>query len=162
MQAETAATRAIALEIILPHLEIFCLPDQVCRFLQGDSDFRRLECRCHQITFVRDIAESRYNIPVFTNALAKAFDCPRSRVKAALEHGMNPPRQRGKQTALDEHRERQIIDWNRQNAEQVTPVTKIEIRDYCISQVRTPITRGLVNSFILRHRGDVMHAKGSQ
>jgi hypothetical protein len=124
MSGETAAAPALALEIILPRLEIFCLPGQVCRFLSGDSDFRRLEFRCHQIAFVRDIAESRYHISASTNALSKAFDCPRSRVKVALEHEMDQPRQRGKHTTLDDDRERQIIDWIWQNAEQETPVKK--------------------------------------
>jgi hypothetical protein len=96
MSGETAAAPAPALEIILPRLEIFCVSDQVCRFLQGDSDFRRLEFPCHQIAFVRDIAELRYNDPVFTDALAKAFDYPRSRIKAALQPRMEPPGQRGK------------------------------------------------------------------
>jgi hypothetical protein len=105
------------LENILPRLEIFCLRDQVWRFLRGGSDFRRLESRCHQIAFVRDIAEWRYNISRSTNALAKAFDCPRFRVKSALQHGMDPPGQRGKHTALDDDRERQIIHGMQQNTE---------------------------------------------
>jgi hypothetical protein len=91
LSGDTAGAPALALEIILPCLEVFCLLDQVGRFLQGDSDFRRLEFRCHQIAFVRDIAESHYNIPVSTRAIAKAFDCPRSRIKVALWHGTDPP-----------------------------------------------------------------------
>jgi hypothetical protein len=161
MSGETVAASALALEIILPRLEIFCLPDQVGRFLQGDSDFRRPKLRCRQIAFMRDIAEAHNNIPVSTNALAKAFDCPRSRVKAALDHETDPPGQRGKNSPRDEHRERQIIDWIRRNADQETPVTKRQIRDYCITQFRTSITRGWVNSFLHRHRGAVMQAKST-
>jgi hypothetical protein len=82
---------------------------------------------------VRDIAESRYNVSVSINDLAKAVHYPRCRVKAALEHGMDLPGQRGKHIALNDDRERQISDWIGQNAERETPFITREIRDYCIS-----------------------------
>jgi hypothetical protein len=61
---------------------------------------------------------------MFIHALARAFDCPPSRVKAALAHWLYDPGHRGNHNALDDDRERQILDWVRQNAEQKTPVTK--------------------------------------
>jgi hypothetical protein len=67
-------------------------------------------------------AESLYNIPTSINALARAFDCPRCLVKWALVHGMDKLGQHGKHTALDDDRERQILDWVPQNAEQEAPV----------------------------------------
>jgi hypothetical protein len=70
---------------------------------------------------VKDIAESRYNIPVSINALMTASACPRSRVQAALAHGLDEAGQRG------EHR---ALDWIEQNAEQDTPVTRGKIMDY--------------------------------
>jgi hypothetical protein len=60
---------------------------------------------------VKDIAESRYNIPVCINALTRAFDFPRSRTQAARAHGMDEPGQRGKHIAIDQDREQQILDW---------------------------------------------------
>jgi hypothetical protein len=43
-----------------------------------------------------------------------------------------------------------------QTAEQQTPMTKKEITDYCTSQFQISITRDWVNSFVLRHSGEVI------
>jgi hypothetical protein len=58
------------------------------------------------------------------NALARAFNYPRSSVQSALTHGLELPGERGKYIALDSYREQQILDWIQQNAEQSTPVSK--------------------------------------
>jgi hypothetical protein len=63
------------------------------------------------MAFVKDIAESRYNIPVSINALTRAFDCPQSRIQGALTHGLNEPGQRRTHIALDQDRKQQILDW---------------------------------------------------
>jgi hypothetical protein len=60
---------------------------------------------------VKDIAESRYIIPVTINALTREFDCPRSRVQATLAHWLDEPGQSGKYIAIDQDREQQILDW---------------------------------------------------
>jgi hypothetical protein len=156
MSGESAAEPALLIDLILPRLEQFCFLGKVCQFLREDSDFRRLEFRCHQIAHVKNIAESRYNIPVTINALTRAFDCPRSRVQAALAHGLDEPGQRGEHAALDQDREQQILDWIRQNAEQSTSVTKTEIMDHCTAEFEIKFTRRWVNSFILRHLDDVI------
>jgi hypothetical protein len=101
MSGETAAATTLSLGVILPRLDLFCFSGQVCILLQGDPNFRRLEFCYHQIAFVKDITESRYHIPVALNALMTAFDCPRSRVQAALAHGLDDPGQRRKHIALD-------------------------------------------------------------
>jgi hypothetical protein len=59
---------------------------------------------------VKNIAESRENIPVSINVLTRAFDCPRSGVQAALAHGLQDPGQRGKHIALGQDLEQQILD----------------------------------------------------
>jgi hypothetical protein len=66
---------------------------------------------------MKDIAESRYKIPVFINARTRAFDCPRCCVQAALAHGLDEPGQQGKHIGLDQDRKQQILDWIEQNAE---------------------------------------------
>jgi hypothetical protein len=104
-------------DIILPRLELFCFAGKVCEFLQGDLDFRRLEFQCQQFGFMKNITESRYNIPVSINALTRAFDCPLFRVQMALVHELDNPGQRGKHITLDQDREQQILDCLRQNAE---------------------------------------------
>jgi hypothetical protein len=95
-----------------------------------------------QIAYVRDVAEREHQIPISINALASAFNCPRSSVRSALAHGLELPGEQGKHTALDQYREQQILDWIHQNAEQSTPVSKTEIKDYCMSHLKGPITRG--------------------
>jgi hypothetical protein len=110
--------------------------------------FQQFQFRCQQIVYVRDIVEREHNIPISINALVRAFDCPRSSVQSALAHGLDPPGERGKHPALEADREQQIRDWIQQKAEQSTPVGKTEIKDYCITQLKIPITRGWVNSFV--------------
>jgi hypothetical protein len=119
--------------------------------------FQQFQFRCQQIFYVRDIAQREHNIPISINALARTFDCPRSSVQSAFAHGLEPPRERGKHPALHADREQQIFDWIQQKAEQSTPVGKTEIRDCCTTQLKVPITRGWVNSFVrsfVRRRSD--------
>jgi hypothetical protein len=101
MSGDTASPVAFPFDIILACLELLCFSSQICRLLQGDPNCRRLEFWCHQIAFVKDIAESRYNIPISINALTRAFDCPRFRVQAALAHRLDDPGQRGKHITID-------------------------------------------------------------
>jgi hypothetical protein len=63
---------------------------------------------------VRDIAEREQKIPISSNALVRAFDCPRSSVQSALVHGLELPEERGKDPALEADREQQILDWIQQ------------------------------------------------
>jgi hypothetical protein len=102
ISGETVAEPALPLDIIFPRLELFCFSGQVCRFFQGHPNFRQFESGCLQIAFVKHIAESRYNIPVSINALTRAFDGPRSRVQAAILHGLDDRGQRGKDIAIDQ------------------------------------------------------------
>jgi hypothetical protein len=72
---------------------------------------------------------------------------------------LESPGERGKHTALDQHREQQILDSIQQKAEESTPVSKKEIKDSCLSQFKASITRGLANSFILRHIDETIQTK---
>jgi hypothetical protein len=63
-------------------------------------DFPTIPIPCQQIVYVRDIAEREHNIPISINALARAFDCPRSSVRSALAHALEPPGERGKHPLL--------------------------------------------------------------
>jgi hypothetical protein len=55
-------------------------------------------------------------------------------VKSPLEHRLDTPGHRGKQTAVEQDREQQKLDWIKENAEGSTPVTRKEIKDDCTSQ----------------------------
>jgi hypothetical protein len=69
---------------------------------------------------------------------------------------MDEARQRGKHITVHQIREQQILDWSYENAQQDTPLTRGEVMDYCMSQFNIKSTRGLVNSFVLRHSGNVI------
>jgi hypothetical protein len=75
------------------------------QIFRKDTTFQQIQFRCQQIGDGRDISEREHNIPISINALARAFDCPRSYVQLALAHGLEPPGERGKHTALDADRE---------------------------------------------------------
>jgi hypothetical protein len=45
-------------------------------------------------------------------------------VQLALAHGLELSGQQGKDTAFDQDRGQQILDWIQRNAEKSTPVTK--------------------------------------
>jgi hypothetical protein len=105
---------------------------------------------------VKDIAESRYNIPFSINALTRIFDFPRFPVQVALAHKPDEPGQRGKHIALDQDCEEEIVDWIQQNAEKDTSLTREEILGYCRSQFKIKSTRRWINSFVLRHSDELI------
>jgi transposase len=129
--------------------------------LPKDTTFQQFQFRCHQIVYGRDIAEREHHIPISINALARAFDCTRSSLQWALAHGWQPPGERGKHFALDADHEQQILNWIQQKAEQSTPVEKTEIKNYCTTQVKVLLTRGWVNSFVLRHSDQIFKTKST-
>jgi hypothetical protein len=98
MSRETAILLALTLEIILPRLAQCCVPDLISKFHREDADFQQFEFRSQQIAFVKDVAESRYKVATSINGLPRAFDCPRSRVKSALAHGLDSLGHRGEDT----------------------------------------------------------------
>jgi hypothetical protein len=82
-------------------------------------------------------------------------------MQSALAHGLELPGERRKHTALEQDREQQILDWIKSNVEGSTPVTRKEIKDYCIGQLQVPVTRGWVNSFVLRDPDEIIQAEVS-
>jgi hypothetical protein len=124
MSQGTPAAPALSLEILLPRLAQFCIPRGLCKIFRKDTTVQQFQFRCQQIVDVRDIAKREHNIPISINALARAFDCPRSSLQLALVHGLDPPEEQGKHPALDADHEQQIRNWIQQKAEQSTPVGK--------------------------------------
>jgi hypothetical protein len=131
MSQGTPAAPALPFEILLPRLAEFCIARDLCQIFRKDATFQQFQFGCQQIFYVPDIAGREHNIAVSINGLVRAFDCPRSSVQWALAHRLEPPREWGKQTALDADREQQIRDWTQQKAKQITPVGKTEIKNYC-------------------------------
>jgi hypothetical protein len=91
MSEEPAAAPALPIDIILPRLELFYSPGNICKLFSGDPDFRCPNSDVIRTVYVRDIPESRPNIPVSINKLTREFDCPRFPVQAALWHKLDEP-----------------------------------------------------------------------
>jgi hypothetical protein len=69
-----AAAPALPLEIHLSCLTEFCVPRTLCNIFRKDPIFQKIELGCQPIVDVRDIAESKSNIPLSINALVRAFE----------------------------------------------------------------------------------------
>jgi hypothetical protein len=82
--------------------------------------------------------------------LARTFDCHATRVKAALANGFEGPKSRGRHLAFDEDSEQEILSWIEERAEKFRPVTRTEILHYCEVKYSRSVTRGWVDSFVLR------------
>jgi hypothetical protein len=141
MSEETAAALARTGEILLQSLAAFCLSKPDCKYLWKDEILQRIEFRCQQIADVNDITEVD--------------------LCSGPEHRLGPLGHREKHTALDQGHEWQTLEWTQQNAKRNTPVIRKEIKDYYASQFHAPISRGWVNSFILRHPEDIIQIKRS-
>jgi hypothetical protein len=66
---------------------------------------------------------------------------------------------RGRDTALDQNCEQQILDWSKQNRESKIPIPKKEIKDYCTSQFSAAMTRSEINVFVLRFADEIIQMK---
>jgi transposase len=161
MSQGTPAAPALPLEILLSRLAQFSIPRGLCEIFRKDTTFQQFQLRCQQISYVRDLAEREHNIPISINALARIFDCPRRSVQSTPAHGLEPSGEPGKHSALEADREQQILDWIQQKAEQSTPIGKTEIKDYCTTELKVPIARGWVNSFVLRHSDQIFKTKST-
>jgi hypothetical protein len=100
MPEETTASPVIALKILFPHLEEFCIPRNVCEILLQDP--RR--------------AESKYNSPISINVSESKFECARSRVSATFKHGVEQLGNCEKYEALRSDSEAEILTWIQENA----------------------------------------------
>jgi hypothetical protein len=131
------------------------------RALERQPDFAELQFRAHQICFVQDFAQREANHTLSIHQLSKAFECQPGRVKAALENGLEPPKVRGRHFAFDDDSEAEILDWIEKRADKSRPVTRTDLRRYCETKYSTSISRGWVDSFILRHRDLLRETKST-
>jgi hypothetical protein len=101
------------------------------QMLQRESIFGELQYRSHQIYFVHDFALRNGNPELSPHQLSTAFGCSLTRVKAALDNGLNDPKVRGRHFAFDDDSEVQILDWIQRQAENYAPVTRTDLKHYC-------------------------------
>jgi transposase len=161
MEPTGAGAPAIPLEEICERLSHNCLSPRFARTLREDPNFAQLQYRAHQIFYVFVWARDELDIPISIGGLERSFNCSHATVQRALKSGWDAPKPRGRHAALPAEAESEILDWIRRNYEKSDPVTRTEIRHHCETEFTVPAGRGWVDSFILRHRGDLIEKKSN-
>jgi hypothetical protein len=76
-------------------------------------------------------------------------------VKRSLKNGLEPSKPCDRHPALADDAEADILAWIQHQAEKFQPSTRTDILHYCVSKFGKSITRGWVDSFLIRHDSDV-------
>jgi hypothetical protein len=124
-------------------------------YSSGAKIFLGLRFRSHQIFYVHEFAFDRLGINIPINRLGIAFNCPRAAGKRALKNRLIPPKQRGRHTALPEDSEADILAWFQHQAEKSQPSTRTYILHYCSGKFGEAVTRGWMDSFLIRHKDNL-------
>jgi hypothetical protein len=95
------------------------------------------------------------NQELITDQLSQAFGYDDARIKAALANGLDDRKTRGHHLAFDDDSTKEILEWIEAQADKCKPITRTDLRHYCEANYSRSISRGWVDSFILRHRDDV-------
>jgi hypothetical protein len=82
-------------------------------------------------------------------------------LREALTHGLEQPKVRESHLAIDDGSEAGILEWIEAQPEKCNPVTRTDLRHYCQTKYPVSISRGSVDSFILRRPEDVAEAKSA-
>jgi hypothetical protein len=151
MFPSTPAVPAIPHGELLPTVQEYYFHERIVRILAREPGFADLRYRLHQICFVADFARRTAELELSVKKLARAFDCHAVRVKSALVNGFEEPKSCGQHFAFDDDSEEEILIWIEERAEKSRPVTRTDILHYCEMKYSGSVTRGWVNSFILRH-----------
>jgi hypothetical protein len=129
--------------------------------LQREPIFGELQYRSHQICFVHDFALRNGDPELSPRQLSRAFGCSVTRLKAALDNGLNDPKVHDRHFAFDGDSEVQILDWIQRQAEKSRPVARTDLKHYCKATYSRSISGAWVDSFTLRHRADLFEAKST-
>jgi hypothetical protein len=142
----------VRLEISLVRLAENCVPRTLRNILRKKQFLKKIEFPNLKIAYVRDIAES-------PDDGAKAFEFPRIRVTSALEHGLDLYQDIDGNILLLNRIVNRKFSTGSTKARKATPVAKKEIKNHCTSQVQASITRGWVNSVVLRYPDEIIQRK---
>jgi hypothetical protein len=69
---------------------------------------------------------------------------------------LNEPKVRDRHFAFDDDSEIAILEWLQNQAEKYKSVTRTDLRHYCEAKYSHSTSRGWIDSFILRHREDLL------
>jgi hypothetical protein len=82
-------------------------------------------------------------------------------VNAAFANGLEPPKVDGRYPAIDEGPEVEILKWIEAQAEKCKIATRTDLRQHCQAKYSVAISRGRIDSFILRHRDELGETKST-
>jgi hypothetical protein len=129
------------------------------RILQREPAFGELKYRSHQIYFVHDFAQRNSNRVLSVRQLSRAFGYDAGRVKTVLANGLNELKVRDRRFTFDDDSEIEILECIQNQTEKYEPVTRTDLWHYCEAKYSRSISRGWIDSFILRHREDLLKRK---
>ena len=138
-----------------------CLGETSFFALQDKAEFRELRFRAHQIFYLVNWARTERRTEISIGSLMRAFNCSRSAVHSALANGLSPPKSRGRHLTVDAESDANILAWIKKQAEKNAAVTRTDIKNYCHEVCRLEVSRGWVDSFILRHSAELTEKKSS-
>jgi hypothetical protein len=161
MEPSTAAAPAIPHEELLPKLKHFYFNKRTVQILQREPAFGELRYRSHQIYFVYDFTQRNGDRVLSVRQFSRAFGCDAGRVKAALANGLNESKVSDCHFAFDDDSEIEILEWIQSQAEKYESVTRTDIRHYCEAKYSRSISRGWIDSLILRNREDLLETKST-
>jgi hypothetical protein len=151
MISSTPAVPAIPHEELLLIIQRYWFSERIARALQREPDFDDLRYRAHQICFVARFARETIGQELSISQLARTFGCHSIRVKSALANEFEEPKRRGRDMLFDDDSEGEILPWIEVEAEKSKPVTHTKLRQYCEAKYSRSVSKGWVDSFIIRH-----------
>jgi hypothetical protein len=161
MEPSVLAMPVIPYKQFVPCLSQYCLSECTVRTLSQDRVFAELRFRSHQIYFVADFAQCECHQELSVWQLAQLFDCKSDRFKAALANRLEDRKVRDRHLAFDEISETEILDWILAQIYKCRSTTSANLQHYCEVKCSRSISRGWVNSFILRHQEDLSETKST-
>jgi hypothetical protein len=91
----------------------------------------------------------------------RAFNCSHSAVHSAFANGLSPPKSHGRHLAVDAESNATILAWIKKQAGKNAAVTRTDNKNYCREVCRLEVSRGRVDSFIIRHSAELTEQKSS-
>jgi hypothetical protein len=155
MDEARAAASTVPLEILRNQLEQYRFRDRSLRRLGRCQEFLESPFLSQQISSVHEFARLERGLEISIGSVERAFNCSPAAMEQSLRNGLEPPKPRGRPTALAGDAEAEILAWIQHPAEKSQPSTRMDIVHSSVSKFGKSITRGCPHSFVIRHKGEV-------
>jgi hypothetical protein len=146
---------AIPVDQIYPTLESNVSRPRKVRAFREDDEFRSFPYSFRQITRVVKFSEWHYQTTPSNISLARAFEVQYTVVTRALKHSYTMPDIHAKARLLSPAEQDAIIQWITFNSQKGKHTTRWQILSYATETFKKPLSRGWVNSFLLRDKSDL-------